>query len=108
MNMTKTKALCGRKKSRVCYLAQSTAPLEEFEAAIGLALRIGEDDEEIDTLGGLVFLRTGRVPARGEIVPHECGVEFEVVDADPRRIKRLRVRLPGHAARANARRMPRG
>ncbi|MEY4304676.1 MAG: hypothetical protein RIT52_851, partial [Pseudomonadota bacterium] len=45
--------------------------------------------------GGLVFVRTGRVPARGEIVPHESGVEFEVVDADPRRIKRLRVRLPG-------------
>ncbi|MDZ4134460.1 MAG: transporter associated domain-containing protein [Paracoccaceae bacterium] len=84
-----------------CYLAQSTAPLEEFEAAIGMALRIGEDDEEIDTLGGLVFLRTGRVPARGEIVAHESGVEFEVVDADPRRIKRLRVRLPG-TPRANA------
>ena len=77
------------------FLAQSTAPLEEFEAAIGMRLRNGEDDEEIDTLGGLVFLRIGRVPARGEIVPHESGAEFEVVDADPRRIKRLRVRLPG-------------
>ncbi|MDP4033342.1 MAG: hemolysin family protein [Pseudorhodobacter sp.] len=83
------------------YLAQSTAPLEEFEDAIGLRLRTGEEDEDIDTLGGLVFLRTGRVPLRGEIVPHESGVEFEVVDADPRRIKRLRVRLPG-AARAVA------
>jgi magnesium and cobalt transporter len=77
------------------FLAQSTAPLEEFESALGLRLRTDEDDEEIDTLGGLVFLRTGRVPARGEIVPHESGVEFEIVDADPRRIKRVRVRLPG-------------
>jgi magnesium and cobalt transporter len=77
------------------YLAQARAPLEEVEAAIGLSLRTDEDDEEIDTLGGLVFLRTGRVPARGEIVPHESGVAFEVVDADPRRIKRLRLRLPG-------------
>jgi magnesium and cobalt transporter len=77
------------------FLAQSTAPLDEFESAIGMTLRNGEDDEEIDTLGGLVFLRTGRVPVRGEIVPHESGAEFEVVDADPRRIKRLRVRLPG-------------
>ena len=77
------------------FLAQSVAPLEEFEAAIGMTLRADEDDAEIDTLGGLVFVRTGRVPARGEIVPHESGVEFEVVDADPRRIKRLRVRLPG-------------
>jgi magnesium and cobalt transporter len=75
-------------------LAQSTAPLEEIEAALGVALRTGEDDEEIDTLGGLVFLRTGRVPARGEVVEHESGVQFEIVDADPRRIKRLRVRLP--------------
>ncbi|HEX9857640.1 MAG TPA: transporter associated domain-containing protein, partial [Paracoccaceae bacterium] len=81
------------------YLAQSTAPLDEFEALIGVALRTDEEDEDIDTLGGLVFLRAGRVPARGEIVPHESGVEFEVVDADPRRLKRLRVRLPG-AARA--------
>lgn len=82
-----------------CFLVQSIAPLDELEAAIGMVLRTSEDDEEIDTLGGLVFLRTGRVPARGEIVPHESGVEFEVVDADPRRLKRLRVRLPG-AARA--------
>jgi magnesium and cobalt transporter len=77
------------------YLAQARAPLEELEAAIGLRLRTDEDDEEIDTLGGLVFLRTGRVPARGEIVPHESGAAFEVIDADPRRIKRLRIRLPG-------------
>jgi magnesium and cobalt transporter len=41
------------------------------------------------------MLRTGHMPARGQIVPHESGVEFEVMDADPRRIKRLRVRLPG-------------
>jgi magnesium and cobalt transporter len=75
-------------------LAQSTAPLEEVEAALGLTLRTGEEDEEIDTLGGLVFLRAGRVPARGEVVEHESGVQFEIVDADPRRIKRLRVRLP--------------
>ncbi len=53
-----------------------------------------EEGEEIDTLGGLVFMLTGRIPARGEVVPHESGSEFEVVDADPRRIKRLRVRLP--------------
>jgi magnesium and cobalt transporter len=75
-------------------LAQSTAPLEELEAALGIRLRTGEEDEEIDTLGGLVFLRTGRVPARGEVVDHESGAEIEIVDADPRRIKRLRIRLP--------------
>lgn len=77
-------------------LAQSTAPLEEIETALGLALRAGEEDEEIDTIGGLVFLRAGKVPARGEVVTHESGVQFEIVDADPRRIKRLRVRLPSN------------
>ncbi|MEN8892564.1 hemolysin family protein [Planktotalea arctica] len=77
------------------YLVQAKAPLDEFEAAIGLHLT--EDDEidaeEIDTLGGLVFMLAGHVPARGEVVRHPAGYEFEVIDADPRRIKRLRVRL---------------
>jgi len=77
------------------FLVQSTAPLGEFENAVKMRLRSDDEDEDIDTIGGLVFLRTGRVPARGEIVAHESGVEFEIVDADPRRIKRLRVRLPG-------------
>lgn len=76
------------------YIVQSRAPLAEFEAEIGLKLAAEEEDEEIDTLGGLVFMLVGRVPARGEVIPHESGAEFEVVDADPRRIKRLRVRLP--------------
>jgi magnesium and cobalt transporter len=82
-------------------LAQSTAPLEEIEAALGMALRNGDEDEEIDTLGGLVFQRSGRVPARGEVITHESGVQFEIVDADPRRIKRLRVRVPVPAAGAD-------
>jgi magnesium and cobalt transporter len=76
------------------YLVQARAPLDEFEAEIGMKLAGEEEGEEIDTLGGLVSMLSGRVPARGEVVPHESGVEFEVVDADPRRIKRLRVRLP--------------
>jgi len=77
-----------------CYLAQAKTPLEDFEAEIGMRLIEDADLEEVDTLGGLVFVLTGRVPTRGEIVPHPSGAEFEVVDADPRRIKRLRVRLP--------------
>ena len=76
------------------YLAQARAPLEEFEAEIGVQLCDEEEGEEIETLGGLVYMLTGKIPARGEVVAHESGAEFEVVDADPRRIKRLRVRLP--------------
>ncbi|MFU8882907.1 MAG: hemolysin family protein [Rhodobacterales bacterium] len=81
------------------YLVLSKTPLDAFEAEIGLSLTDHEDvdEEEIDTLGGLVFMLAGRVPVRGEVVQHPAGVEFEVVDADPRRIKRLRVRLP-HAS----------
>lgn len=79
-----------------CYIAQARTPLEEFEAEIGMSLTENEDvdEEEIDTLGGLVFMLTGRVPTRGEVVQHPDGPEFEVIDADPRRIKRMRVRLP--------------
>ena len=81
------------------YLALAKTPLEDFEAEIGYSLTDHDDvdEEEIDTLGGLVFMLSGRVPARGEVVLHPDGPEFEVIDADPRRIKRLRVRLPGAA-----------
>ena len=80
-----------------CYLTLAKTPLEDFEAEIGLSLTEADevDEEEIDTLGGLVFMLLGRVPVRGELVEHPSGVEIEVVEADPRRIKRLRVRLPG-------------
>lgn len=82
-----------------CYIAQARTPLDEFETEIGRSLTNHEDvdEEEIDTLGGLVFMLSGRVPARGEVVPHPDGVEFEVIDADPRRIKRLRVMIPDAA-----------
>lgn len=76
------------------YLVQARAPLQEFEAEIGLKLAEDEELDEVDTLGGLVSIWVGRVPARGEVIPHASGAEFEVVDADPRRLKRLRVRLP--------------
>jgi len=85
-------------RERNGYLVLAKTPLEDFEAELGQRLTAHDaiDPEEIDTLGGLVFMLAGRVPARGEVVPHPEGVEFEVVDADPRRIKRLRVRKSGH------------
>jgi magnesium and cobalt transporter len=51
-----------------------------------------EEREDIDTLGGLVFSLAGRVPLRGELISHPSGLEFEILDADPRRIKKLRLR----------------
>ena len=78
-----------------CYLAQARTDLDDFEEEIGMALTEHDeiDEEEIDTLGGLVTMLAGHLPARGEVILHPDGPEFEVVDADPRRIKRLRVRL---------------
>jgi hemolysin (HlyC) family protein len=73
------------------YLCQARMPLDEFEAVTGAGFLAQGDDEEIDTLGGLVVMLAGRVPVRGEVIPHPKGFEFEVLDADPRRIKRLRV-----------------
>ena len=78
-----------------CYLAQAKTPLDEFQQEIGRDLSdVAEvDPEEVDTLGGLVFMLLGRVPARGEVINHPAGVEFEIVDADPRRVKRLRAHV---------------
>ena len=64
---------------------------EDLEDLIGLFLTDAER-EESDTLGGVVFALIDRVPRRSEVVTHSSGVEFEVVDADARRIKLLRVR----------------
>jgi magnesium and cobalt transporter len=75
------------------YVADARMDLEDFEAATGASISLPDRDEEADTLGGLVFRLAGRVPERGEIVFHEDGHEFEILDADARRIKRLRVRL---------------
>lgn len=73
------------------YICQSRASLEEFEKVLGVDLASDTDDEEIDTMGGLVFMMTGRVPVRGEVISHPSGYDFEVIEADPRRIKKLRV-----------------
>jgi len=76
--------------------ADARLPLTELEARVGPLLD-EEDREDVDTLGGLVFFLAGRVPSRGELISHPSGLEFEVVDADPRRIKRLRLRNVGRA-----------
>lgn len=73
--------------------ASARTSLEEIEKVVGFSLAGEEEAEEIDTLAGLVFSLVGRVPQRGEIIAHPAGVEFEVLDADPRRLKRLRVRV---------------
>jgi CBS domain containing-hemolysin-like protein len=74
-------------------VALARAPIAAVEAETGLTLADTETAEEIDTLGGLIFKLAGRVPIRGEIIPHPAGIEFEVLDADPRRLKKIRIHL---------------
>ncbi|MGD9671129.1 MAG: hemolysin family protein [Hyphomicrobiaceae bacterium] len=75
-------------------VASARMPVSELEEHLGVSLLTPEEAEEIDTLGGLMFSILGRVPARGEIVRHSSGVEFEVLDADPRRVKKLKIHKP--------------
>jgi CBS domain containing-hemolysin-like protein len=72
--------------------ADGRCPVEDLEARTGMPLLARDREDYIDTLGGLVFDLIGRVPQRGELIAHPSGLAFEVIEADPRRIKRLRVR----------------
>ena len=69
-------------------------PVDEFEQKVGPVLSEDERDADIHTVGGLVFTLAGRVPAKGEVLSHHSGIEFRVLDADPRHIRRVRVRRP--------------
>jgi len=73
------------------FEADARVEVEELEKKLGLELLDEERREYVDTLGGLLFTLLDRVPTRGEVVTHPAGLEFEVLDADPRRIKRLRI-----------------
>ena len=75
-------------------IASGRTPVSELEERLKLKLLTPDEEEDIDTLGGLVFSIGGRVPSRGELVRHSSGIEFEVLDADPRRVKKLKIHLP--------------
>ena len=76
-------------------------PVEDFETRLGRVLTDDERQADIDTVGGLVLTLAGRVPTRGEVIGHSSGIEFRVLDADARHIRRLRVkRAPAQQAAA--------
>ncbi|MDE1151105.1 MAG: hemolysin family protein [Micavibrio sp.] len=82
-------------------IADARYPIEEFEKQYGDLFAENEEHEEVDTLGGLVTYIAGHVPTRGEVVRHGSGVEFDVIDADPRRVTRVRIRnLPKKEAKS--------
>lgn len=73
------------------FIADARAELEELSATVGSDFDIREQLEDADTLGGLIFGSLGRIPVRGEVVQALPGFEFHVLDADPRRVKRVRI-----------------
>jgi len=83
-----------RKLEDGVFLADARVDLEDFREQTGIALKPEDGEQQIETLGGLVVSLLGRVPQRGEIVAHPSGYEFEVLEADPRRVKRLKIRQP--------------
>jgi len=91
-----------REEAPGVFLADARADIREFEEATGASLLPEDWEEEVDTLGGLLFMLTGRVPARGEVIAHPMGHEFEITDADPRRIRRMRLTLAGAVAASAA------
>jgi CBS domain containing-hemolysin-like protein len=73
------------------FVADARANLEDVAKAIGPEFEAGEAGEDVDTLGGYLMTKAGRLPVRGELVPGPGSFEFEVLDADPRRLKRIRI-----------------
>jgi CBS domain containing-hemolysin-like protein len=81
-------------------VASARTPIKQLEEHLGLKLLRPEEEEDIDTLGGLMFALLGRVPVRGELVRHPSGLELEVLDADARRLKKVRIHQPRSATAA--------
>jgi CBS domain containing-hemolysin-like protein len=73
------------------FVADARASLEDVTAAVGVAFDVGDAADAVDTLGGYLMTQVGRLPLRGELVPGPAGFEIEVLDSDPRRIKKVRI-----------------
>jgi len=73
------------------FLADARATLDDVTATVGAEFDVGEAAQEVDTLGGYLVTQIGRVPVRGEVVPGPGAFELEVLDADPRRVKKLKI-----------------
>ncbi len=80
------------------FVADARAELDDVAAVVGPDFKVGEKGDDLETVGGLVFAATGRIPPKGEVVEAVPGYDFEVLDADPRRIKKVRIRDRAKAA----------
>jgi CBS domain containing-hemolysin-like protein len=79
------------------FEADGRAPIDQLETKLGVSLALPDHEDEFDTAAGLAVALAGRLPQRGEILRHPAGFDVEVIDADPRRVKRIRVRRAGDA-----------
>jgi CBS domain containing-hemolysin-like protein len=75
------------------YVTDARVLISEVDKLLGVDLLSDEEEDEADTLGGLIIEVAGRVPARGEVIKHPSGLEFEILQSDPRRIKRIRIHV---------------
>jgi magnesium and cobalt transporter len=82
-----------RENSRT-YVVDARLLIQDLEEEIGAILTDEERGEDIDTVGGLVMYITGRVPGQKEVIKHNSGVLFEILDASPRRVTKVRIKLP--------------
>ncbi|MEM7768168.1 MAG: transporter associated domain-containing protein [Pseudomonadota bacterium] len=80
------------RRGRQVWEADARFEIDDFEGETGLDLALPDYEDEIDTLGGVAFALAGRIPVRGEVLSHPAGIDIEIVDADTRRIRRLRLR----------------
>jgi CBS domain containing-hemolysin-like protein len=82
-----------RKQDDVTYVASALISILTLDEMFKVDLLPDDQEDEADTLGGLIFEMSGRVPTRGEIIRHSSGLEFEIIESDPRRVKRVRIHV---------------
>jgi CBS domain containing-hemolysin-like protein len=82
-----------KRQNDTTYIADARAAIASLDEMFGVDLLPPDQEDEADTLGGLVFEMAGRVPVRGEVVTHSSGIEFEIVESDARRVKKVRIHI---------------
>ncbi len=90
-----------KRQDDAIYVADARVHISVVDKLLGVDLLSDEEEDEADTLGGLIFEMAGRVPARGEIIRHDSGLEFEILQSDARRVKRIRIRVKKAASSDN-------
>ena len=82
-----------KKQNDTTWMADARVAIATLDETFGVDLLPDDQEDEADTLGGLIFEMAGRVPVRGEVIRHESGIEFEIMDSDLRRVKRVRIHI---------------